>query len=74
MYFFMILCFGVQLNYKGLNAFILSKNLVSALTDTRIINKKLADDLRCCRIKKITNLILSFIFFPLGLVPKHNGG
>ena len=41
----MILGFRVQFNYKRPNAFILSKNLISALVNTGIINKKLAKDL-----------------------------
>lgn len=41
----MILRFGAQLGYEGPNAFILSKNLASALVDTDIIDRKLAEDL-----------------------------
>ena len=38
----MILCFGAELGYEGLsNAFILSNNLISALQDPTIIEKKL---------------------------------
>lgn len=69
----MILCFEAQLAYEGPNAFILSKNLVSALADTGIIDKKLAEDLRCHWVEEVTNPILPFISSPLGLVPKHNG-
>ncbi len=70
----MILRFGAQLGYEGLNAFILSKNLASALADTGIIDKKLAEDLRCRRVEEVTNPTLPFISSPLGLVPKHDGG
>ena len=73
-YFPMILCFGIQLGYEGPNTFILSKNLASALADTEIIDKKLAEDLRCRRVKKVTNLISLFISSLLGFVPKYNGG
>lgn len=70
----MILRFGAQLDYKGPEAFILSKNLASALVDTGIIDKKLANDLRCRRVEELTNPTLPFISTPLGLVPKHSGG
>lgn len=69
-----IICFRAHLGYEGPNAFILSKNLASALVDTEIIDKKLADDLRCCRVEKVTNSTLPFIFSPLGLVLKHDRG
>lgn len=40
-----ILCFGTKLGYKGLiNAFILLNNLLSALINLKIINKKLQED------------------------------
>lgn len=42
----MILRFETQLGYKNFKAFILLENLASALMDTEIINKKLADNLR----------------------------
>ena len=70
----MILRFGAQLGYEGPNAFILSKNLASALADTEIIDKKLAEDLRCRRVEKVTNPTMPFISSPLDLVPKHDGG
>ncbi len=70
----MILRFGAQLDYEGPNTFILSKNLMSALADTGIIDKKLAEDLRCRQVEKVTNPTLPFISSPLGLVPKHDGG
>ena len=70
----MIFCFGAQFGYKGTNAFILLKNLALALADTGIIDKKLAEDVRCRRVEEVTNPILLFISSPLGLVPKHDGG
>ena len=70
----MILRFGAQLGYEGPNAFILSKNLASALADTEIIDKKLAEDLRCRRVKEVTIPIMPFISSPLDLVSKHDGG
>ena len=70
----MILRFGAQLGYEGPNAFILSKNLASALADTEMIDKKLAEDLRCRRVEEVTIPTMPFISSPLGLVPKHDGG
>lgn len=70
----MILRFGAQLGYEGPDTFILSKNLASALADTGIIDKNLADDLRCHRVEEVTNPTLPFISSPLGLVPKHDEG
>ena len=45
-----------------------------ALVDTGIIDKKLAENLRCRWVEEVTNLILFLISSPLGLVPKHDGG
>lgn len=69
-----ILSFGAQLGYEGPDAFILLKNLASALADIGIIVKKLDDDLRCRQVEEVTNLILPFISSSLGLVPKHDRG
>lgn len=44
-----------------------------ALTDIKIINKKLAMDLRYSQVAEISNLILPLISSSLGLMPKHNG-
>lgn len=70
----MILCFGAQLGYEGPKTFILSKNLASVLVDTKIIDRKLADDLRSRKVEEVSNPTLPFISSPLGLVPKHDGG
>ncbi len=71
----MILRFGAQLGYEGpTDAFILSKNLASALVDTEIINKKLYEDLANCQVEEVGNPTPPFISSPLGLVPKHDGG
>lgn len=70
----MILCFGAQLGYKGPEALILSKNLASALVDTEIIDKKLADDLKSRKVEEVLNPNLPFISSPLGLIPKHDRG
>ena len=70
----MILCFGAQLGYNGPETLILSKNLASALVDTEIIDKKLADDLKCRKVENVLNPTLPFISSPLGLVPKHDEG
>lgn len=56
----MILCFEAQLGYESPDAFILSKNLASALVDTDIINKKLMEDLENGRVVEV-NSILPFI-------------
>lgn len=71
----MIVRFGVELGYKGpTDAFILSKNLSSALVDTDIIDKKLCEDLALKRIIEVKAPTPPFIASPLGLVPKHDGG
>ena len=71
----MILRFGVELGYEGsLDAFSLSDNLASALTDQPIIYKKLTEDLEVGRVVVVEKLIPPFIFSLLRLVPKHNGG
>ena len=70
----MILCFEAQLGYKGLKALILSKNLSSALVNTKIIDNKVADDLKNYKIEEVLNPTLLFISSPLGLVSKHDGG
>lgn len=70
----MILCFRAQLGYKSLKALILLKNLILALVDIKIINQKLADDLKSRKIEKVSNPTLPFISSLLGLVYKYNGG
>ncbi len=71
----MILRFGVELGYEGsLDAFSLSDNLASALTDQPIIYKKLTEDLEVGRVVVVEKLIPPFIFSLLRLVRKHNGG
>lgn len=70
----MILRFGVELGYQGpQDAFILSKNLASALENPTIIDNKLAEDLAAKQVIEVTS-VPPFISSPLGLVPKHNGG
>ena len=69
----MILCFRAQLGYESSDTFILSKNLVSVLVDIDIIDKKLVEDLENGRVIEV-NPTLPFIFSPLGLIPKHDGG
>ena len=44
------------------------------MANTEIIDKKLAKDLRCCRVEKVTIPTMPFISSPLGLVPKYDGG
>lgn len=70
----MILCFGAQLGYEGPDVFILSQNLALALVDTGIIDKKLVENLKNSPAEEVANPIPPFISFPLGLVPKHDGG
>lgn len=71
----MILRFGAELSYKGpSDAFILSKNLASALEDEGIIDKKLFEDLGNRRVEEVIAPTPPFISSPLGLVPKHDGG
>lgn len=70
----MILCFRAELGYKNpSNAFILLKNLVSALVDEDIIDKKLLEDHKNRRVEEVINPTPLFISFLLGLVPKYNG-
>ena len=71
----MILRFGAELGYEGPpNAFILSDNLASTLKDPAIIEKKLQEDLASGRVSALKQPRPLFIFFSLGLVPKHDGG
>ena len=71
----MILRFGAELGYQGPpDAFILSKNLSSALEDPAIIDKKLTEDLALGRVVEVESPTPPFICSPLGLVPKHDGG
>ncbi len=71
----MILRFGAKLDYEGpLNAFILSDNLVSAIKDPAIIEKKLKEDLAPGYMSAVQQPRLPFICSSLGLVPKHDGG
>ena len=70
----MILKFGAQLGYKGrINTFIFLKNLVSALLDTKKINKKLTNDLVSYCMEPVTDPRLPFISSLLSLMAKHNG-
>ncbi len=72
-YLSMIICFGVQLGYKGpIDTLILSNNLFSALVDIEIIDEKLRDDLEFQQVVEVS-LERLFICSPLGLVPKHDG-
>lgn len=71
----MILRFGAELGYQGPpDAFILSRNLSSALEDPAIIDKKLTEDLALGRVVEVDAPTPPFICSPLGLVPKHEGG
>lgn len=49
----MILCFGANLGYKDLKAFILSDNLASILENLTIIEKKISNDLFLGHIKEV---------------------
>lgn len=70
----MILSFGVELGYQSpQDAFILSKNLASALKDPNIIVNKLVKDLALRRVIKVTS-VPPFIFSLLRLIPKHDDG
>lgn len=70
----MITRFGAELGYEGsTDILILSKNLSSALVDTKIIDKKLCEDLALQRAVEVKPKRL-FISSPLGLVSKHDGG
>lgn len=51
-----IFYFGAQLGYKSPNAFIISKNLASALANTGIIDKKLVNDLKYRHIEKVPKI------------------
>ncbi len=70
----MVLQFGVELGYKGPDAFILSEILASALEDPTIIEKKHQEDLASGRVTLLHQPSRPFICSSLGLVPKHNGG
>lgn len=54
------------------NTFILSKNLVLALVDANIIDKKMTNDLASGQVELVTDPRSLFISSPLGLVHKHN--
>lgn len=69
----MILYFRAQLGYKCSEAFILSNNPASALVNTEIIDKKLANDLRIGRVDKVAKPTSLFISSPPKLKPKHDG-
>lgn len=68
----MIFRFRALLGYRSSKTFILSKNLASVLVDTELINKKLADDLRICRVEEVTMPTSPFISFSFGLIPKYD--
>ena len=68
-----ILTFGAQIGYTGPEAFILSKNLSTAVLAPSVIENKLYADLQSKRVLPV-NPSLPFISSPLGLVPKHDGG
>lgn len=71
----MILCFGAELEYKGLSTFILSDNLALALQNSTIIEKKLKKDLVSGRVTQVQDPSTpSFSYLPLGLVLKHDRG
>lgn len=72
----MILRFGAEPDYEGpSNAFILSNNLASALEDPATIEKKLHEDLASSRVTQLQEPPTPpYIFSPLGLVPKNDGG
>lgn len=69
----MLLRFGCLLGYTGPEAWILSRNLPSALIDQPVIDKKLAEDLSTERVVGV-NPNFPFISSLLGLVSKHDGG
>ena len=46
---------------------------MSALKNLAIFNKKLIEDLALSKLVEVIKPTSSFICFPLGLVPKHNG-
>lgn len=75
-HFPMILCFGIELGYKGpSDAFTLSDNLTLALKDPAIIEKKLQEDLVSgCVTQLEESPTPSYICSPLGLVIKHDSG
>lgn len=57
-YLLIILRFNVELDYQGpLNAFIFSKNLISAFQNRTIIDKKLVEDLALGRVIEVKDLI-----------------
>lgn len=71
----MILYFGAELEYQGpYDAYILLKNLASALEDMAIIDKKLIKDLALSKVVEVVKPISLFICFLLELVSKHDGG
>lgn len=53
----MIRCLVVELGYKDSDDFILSKNLVSALMETEIIEKKLVNDFRNSKVEEVADII-----------------
>jgi hypothetical protein len=64
---------GAQLGYEGPSQFILSRNLISANSDIRTIQDKLAADLKIGRVMTVSPST-PYICSPLGLVPKHDKG
>ncbi len=70
----MVLRFGEELGYEGLDAFILSDNLASTLEDLTIIEEKLQENLASGRVTPVHQPSRSFIISQLDLIPKHDGG
>lgn len=71
-YLIILLRFGCLINYKRPDAFISSKNLLSALIQPDVIDKNIVHDLALSRIMQVNLLTDHSILSPLGLVPKHN--
>lgn len=70
----MIIRFGTEIGYKGpRDVLILSENLASTIDNPSIIDEKLEEDLRLCRVVLVPTPLTPFISSPLGLVPKYNG-
>lgn len=71
-YLLITLHFRAQFSYKSVKVFILWKNLVLALVDIKIIDKRLSDNLKIGSIKElVAKSCLLFISSYLGLMPKH---
>lgn len=71
-YLLMILYFGALFSYKSSKVFILSKNLALALVYTKIIDMKLKNDLKSCKVEEVSNPTLLFFSSFLDLIPKYN--